>query len=50
MEREKPTFDILGRIECCFYRENLCRLRHYPLSVLSGGGLSLSDEGAKEAS
>lgn len=84
MEREKPTFDILGRIEQerlsrgwseyalaensgltqstistwrrrnlqpnCFYRENLCRLRHYPLSVLSGGGLSLSDEGAKEAS
>lgn len=85
MEREKPTFDILGRIEkeraarnwseyalaensgltqstistwrrrnlqpqCCFHREDLFGLRHHAFPVLSGGGLSLSDEGAKEAS
>ena len=74
MEREKPTFDILGRIEherltrgwseyalaensgltqskssaeCCFYRENLCRLRHHAFSVLSGGGLCLLNPRSK---
>ena len=58
MEREKPTFDILGRIE----QERLSRgwseyalaensgLTQSTISVLSGGELSLSDEGAKEAS
>ena len=84
MEREKPTFDILGRIEqerlargwseyalaensgltqstiSTWRRRNLqpnvasiekiCAGFGITLSVLSGGRLSLSDEGAKEAS